>query len=384
MKLYYIANLRLPTEKAHGIQIMKMSQAFVNQGLKLTLVVPKRFNQKIKQDPFEFYDLKKEFKITRLFCLDLMGLEKIFGKIAFLIQSFSFAFVVLIYCLLKSKKDEVLYIRHLFSVWLLSLFGFRVYYEIHALPKNMIFGPRFYKRLAGIIVITKNIKKTLIKKGIDNDKILVAPDGVDLSDFMLDLTKSECRRKLNLPQDKKIILYTGHLFKWKGASVLAEAAKKISLDCLVVFVGGTTEDIVKFKEKYSHLSNILIAGWHPYKEIPCWLKAADVLVLPNSGKTEISRYWTSPMKMFEYMTSQRPIVASDLPSMREVLNKKNAVLIKPDSSQRLAQSIDFVLKNPDFSHKLAEQAYIDIRLYTWDLRVKRIIEFISKRLNHSQ
>ena len=57
-------------------------------------------------------------------------------------------------------------------------------------------------------------------------KIFVAPDGVDLEKFTINLNKEECRERFSLPQNKKIIMYTGHLYDWKGSDILLEAARE--------------------------------------------------------------------------------------------------------------------------------------------------------------
>ena len=98
MKILYIANIRLPTEKAHGIQIMKMCEAFADIGHKVELIVPWRFNF-IKIEPFEYYGVKKNFKITKLPSLDLVWL----GRIGFWAQSFTFAEVSGWYALFKKS-----------------------------------------------------------------------------------------------------------------------------------------------------------------------------------------------------------------------------------------------------------------------------------------
>ena len=84
MNFVYIANARIPTEKAHGIQIMKMCEAFASLGIDVELVVPWRFNS-IHVDSFEYYGVKRVFKIVKIPSLDLTA----FGKIGFLIQAFS-------------------------------------------------------------------------------------------------------------------------------------------------------------------------------------------------------------------------------------------------------------------------------------------------------
>ena len=152
-----------------------------------------------------------------------------------------------------------------------------------------------------------------------------------------------------------------------------KAAEKLP-DFLFVFVGGTKEDIEEFKVKCSNVRNVRIVGHRPYQEIPYWLKSADVLVLPNSGKEEISRHWTSPMKMFEYMAAGRPIVASNLPSIREILNEENAILVEPDNPEALAWGVKEALQNSQLSDKISTRAFEEVKKYTWQERAKKICQ----------
>lgn len=372
-ELIYIANARIPTEKAHGIQIMKMCESFVfADDLKVTLVLPRRLNQ-IKQDSFDYYQTKKVFEIKKIPCLDLISLG--IPKIGFTVQNVSFAFFAFFYVLFKKK--DIIYSRDFLPAYLLSFFKNNVVYELHNIP--LWLRKKHLERIKKMIVITQGLKKTLVEKGVVDDKILVASDGVDLKQFDVQESQSRIRKRLSLPLNKKIVLYSGHLYQWKGADTLAQAARYLSDDCVVVFIGGTENDIEKFKKRSKQLNfkNILILGYQPYSQIPYYLKVADVLVLPNSAKEKISRLWTSPMKMFEYMTSRRPIVASDLPSIREVLNENNAVLTQPDNPRLLANAITNVLANKDFSNKLSQRAYADVGQYDWFKRAKKILNFIN-------
>ncbi len=380
IKIIYLANARIPTEKAHGIQIIKTCESFASAGNELELVVPLRFNP-IKENPFEYYGVKRIFKITRIFSFDLVKL----GKIGFWIQSFSFAKLALIYTLIKNP--DIIYSREILPLFFLSFFKKNIFWEAHRGEFNFIVR-RLLKKCRGIITITQGLKDFYLKNGADREKILVASDGVDLKKFDIKISKKEARekleelKKLNLFQGQKIVLYVGHLYDWKGAgnllslSIVQDFKDK---DVLFVFVGGTKEDIETFRTKgQSPKRCVTIVGYRPPQEIPYWLKAADILVLPNSAKEKISEFYTSPLKLFEYMASGRPIVASDLPSIREILNEKNAVLVKPDIPVYLAEGIKKILENPDFSDKISKQAYLDVRNYTWEKRAGKILKFIKK------
>ena len=228
-----------------------------------------------------------------------------------------------------------------------------------------------------MVVITQKLKELFVKNGISENKILVAPDAVDLEKFDIKETQEECRKRLNLPLDKKIVLYTGHLYQWKGTSTLIEAARHLPKEVEIYFVGGTKRDLANVK---SQMSSVKFIGQRPHSEISYWLKAADVLVLPNSGKEEISKSWTSPLKLFEYMASKRPIVASDLPSLREILNENNAVLVRPDDQESLAQGIKRVLEDKDLAEKISNRAFQNVQNHTLEKRAENILKFISQNL----
>lgn len=395
MKLIYISNARIPTEKAHGIHIMKMCEAFaVFEGFtkslnilrdlrnpsntEVELVIPRRFN-KIKDDPFKYYGVEMNFKIKKLPCIDLIPWDRYFGYFALWLESLSFTFSVFFYLLFK--KADIIYTRDK-SLLLISPFWKNFIFETHTFPKNYFLYHYFLKGLKSIVVITQKLKDLLMKNGVGENKILVAPDGVDIGMFDIQLSASDARKKLGLPLDKKIALYTGHLYKWKGAQTLAEASQFLSEGTEAYLVGGTKDDIKKFKIKNLKATlrgvpagsrKINIVGHRPHQEIPLWLKAADVLVLPNSGKEEISKAWTSPLKMFEYMAAKRPIAASDLPSIREILNEGNAVLVEPDNPEALARGIIKALEDKPLSDKISERAFLDVQQYTWLKRAEKIL-----------
>ena len=108
---------------------------------------------------------------------------------------------------------------------------------------------------------------------------------------------------------------------------------------------GETDVVQKYLNKNNLTKKVKLCGHQDHQKIPVYLKAADILALPNSGKTEMSRCYTSPLKLFEYMASQRPIIASNLPSIREILNEDTAVLVQADSPEKFAIEIIKLINN---------------------------------------
>lgn len=366
MRLVYLNGLRLPTKNAHGFQVMNMCSAFSRLGVGVELLVPWRFNL-LKEELFGFYGLKPTFKVKKLPAIDLYPLRFVPERISNFVQLFSFLVSARIY--LWSKKFDILYTREGFA----ALFFPSLIYEIH-MPEQMCAPSIVPKK---IVVITKYIKDELVRRGLKPEDILVAPDATD-PELLGKIGKEEARKTLGFPGNKKIILYWGNFKPWKGVDTLAEAAQKLR-DEFVVIVGATKElDLNRIREKTAKLSNILVKGFQPPEELPKYLAAADVLVLPNSAKDENSLFYTSPLKLFEYMAADRPIVASDLPSLREILNNRNAVFFKPDSPESLATTIKMLLSHDELQKQLARQAREDVEEYTWDKRAKKILDFMKK------
>ena len=106
-KLVYIANARIPTEKAHGLQVMKMCEAFADTGLEVELIVPRRVNV-IQKNPFDFYGVKRAFKIRRLWCLDFLRLP-VFKGFSFWLESLSFADLVFWYSLFRRQLPQLFF-----------------------------------------------------------------------------------------------------------------------------------------------------------------------------------------------------------------------------------------------------------------------------------
>lgn len=378
MRIHYIVNARMPTEKAHGIQIAKMCEAFASLGHDVTLLVPWRINPE-KKDLFHYYSVEKNFLVRRLFSFDFLWLP--FGKtLWFFIQTVSFAKIVWLLSRLRRApwQESIVYTREP-MIAAFPPVAKRVVFEIHRLPKkNNWLWRRALSRADRLVVISNGLKEDLMQFGVPEEKIFVAPDAVDLAQFDLSLSPKEARQKTDLPADRQIVMYTGHLYDWKGSDTMLKAAPMCP-ERLFVFVGGTKEDKKQFDKRVQALGakNVLVLGHRSPDVIPLYLKAADVLVLPNSGKETISERYTSPMKLFEYMASCRPMVASDLPSIREILNESTATFFTPDNPRSLADAINLVFLHTEESVQKADRAFELVKEFTWEKRAEKILSFFK-------
>jgi len=290
-----------------------------------------------------------------------------------------------------NKKDyNVVYCRDSNLLLILSFlkifFHYKIAFEYHRFEKTR--KEKFIIKHADcFIVITNYFKELLIKKfNISKEKIVVVPDAVDLKIFeAVNNSMLDIRRELNLPLNKKLIGFIGR-FKTKGEEkgikTMIESLKFLEdLNVMMCFVGGIDDEIEEYQEmanKYSFEKKCIFIKYQTAERVPLYAKAMDILVMPFPW-TEHYAYYISPMKLFEYMAARKPIVASDLPSIREILNNNNAILIKPDDPKALAEVINKVLTNVNLVKRISNQAYKDVQKYTWEKRAKRIINFLNNQ-----
>ncbi len=379
MKIVYIANSRIPTTKAHGFQIIKMCEAFSKAGVNIKLWIPKRFNS-IKDSPFNYYGIKPLFEIKKFPVIDLIPLSRFLGPVANIIESLSFAISVIFNL---PKDDSLIYSRDQFVLWFLSFSNRKFTYEVHTFPRKPKFYKRIWRKAHKIVTITNGLKNLIIKQGISSEKILVAPDAVDLAAFnAISDDKEELRIELGL--SGKDSFFVGYIGKFKtlgmekGISTMIESLPLLDKDTKMVFVGGEESEINIYKALASRsnvFSQVLFFGHQPYIKAVKYMKAVDALIIPSPNKPFYAIY-SSPLKLFEYMASGRPIIASDLPALREILNDKNALFFKPDDANDLARAIKMLENSQMLGYNLSQQALADVKNYTWDNRAKKILDFI--------
>ncbi len=383
MKIVYITNARLPTEKAHGVQIVKMTEAFSSLNNDVTLISPNRVQKEIshKTDIFNFYDVEKSFEHILVNFIDPYNYRHLMPK--FIYRFFSF--IVNLFWGLKSARigRKLKGDFYIFRDNTPFSFLFNVFYsnkcviEFHDIPP---FITRFVFKIGLILSkkticfgVTNKLSEDLTKKlgKIKNlNEIYTLHDGVDLKKFM---------HKKSPLRSVPIATYCGSLSKSKGIDLIILAAKLIK-DINFVIIGGLKKELDYYKEIAikSEIHNIKFVGQVGYSDVPKFLNDSDFLLLPTTANDIKSKKYTSAMKLFEYLSIGKPIIASNISSNTEILHdKENCLLFDADDPESLVDQIKFLIKNDDLREKLSINSSKLAINYSWEERSKKVINRVE-------
>jgi len=373
MKITYVAHSHIPSTTANSIHVMKMCQAFAQEAADVALCVPGQKSDVEAIDIFDFYGVPNGlFPIVKLPYSQMPG------------NTVSFALRAVLRA--KHEKSRVVYSRVEQPIMLTMLLNIPFVLELHNQPQHRIFLGMLpfwarSKKCIAIVVISRALKKHLINLGVQEKKIIVLPDAVDIESFPLH--KSLTGKNLS----KIRVGYTGHLYKGRGINIILEMALKL-VDIDFEFIGGNPEDIAFWEQKAKEkkIKNVTFSGFVPYRDIPSKLSQFDILVMPyqknvaTHGNGSNTANFMSPMKMFEYMATGKAIVASDLPVLREILfDNWNCLLVPPDDIQKWICAVKALADNPNLRARLGLQARKDVENnFTWRKRANTILAVLQK------
>lgn len=368
MKITYLAPSIIPSRSANSIHVMKMCQAFAKNGHEVTLVVPNRKDE-IEHgvdDVYEFYGVERCFRIERVRWYKVKGRDHLFGLLAALKA--------------KSLKPDIVYSRAIAGAYFTAKLGLPTIFESHA-PAYYSgkVSERFFMALSKsaslkkLVVITHSLKEYHEQYyPHTKSKMQVAPDGADsvIQDFQHKPSNTNRVFKVG---------YVGHLYKGRGIDIIISLAE----DCPWAefhLVGGNSEDLQSWKNNTT-LANLHFHGFVPPAQTIKLLTGFDALLAPyqhivSTAAGNDTVKWMSPLKIFEYMSTGVPVIASDLPVLREILqHQQNALLCQPNDSLAWKSSLEMLKDNPELGSNIAKNALADfLRNYTWLARASNVLE----------
>ncbi len=240
-----------------------------------------------------------------------------------------------------------------------------------------------------VVVVSDPLLEELVGRGVPADRVLVNPNGVDPDRYSPDADGSLVRERLGLG-DRLVIGFIGTFGPWHGAEVLADAFVKLrdrdrglpgQFRLLMIGDGATVQETRRRIERGGAAGATVFAGRTTQADGPAYLAACDILVSPHVPNSDGSRFFGSPTKLFEYMAMGKPIVASNLEQIGEVLeHDRTAWLVPPADADALADALRLLLDDPELRRRLGAAAREDaVRKHTWHEHTRRIVEALRER-----
>ncbi|HET9532095.1 MAG TPA: glycosyltransferase family 4 protein [Blastocatellia bacterium] len=230
-----------------------------------------------------------------------------------------------------------------------------------------------------IFVVSEVERRNLVATGVEPRRIIVNPNGVDTERFRPGCGGKDVRLSLGI-DDRIVIGFLGTFGPWHGAPVLAEAAGHVSAEhaCHYLFIGDGDERAIteSILSSTGNSSRATFTGRVPHTDAPRYLDACDILVSPHVPSGDGSEFFGSPTKLFEYLAMERPVIASRLGQIADVIEDgENGLLVEPGDSRAIAAGIEMLTKDEPLRRRLGAAArQTVIEKYTWRHNAERVFD----------
>lgn len=348
----------LDVNRAAAIQTVSMAQGLKRQGVAVGIVALRgqdQTQQGFNTEQFRFYH----------------ELSPKFSK-----------FLSLVWPLVTPNRAGFLLTRHVGAAFIGSLLGSEVILELHQPLKR--FGLKrlvirkwfgFSPRAPHVVAITAALARDLESSWPElRGKVSVLPDGADVTDTPRTMTPTS--------RDRPAVAYAGHFYVGKGAELIPRIAE-ICSEIDFHLYGGSAEQFMEIHGQRDELPNLFFHTWIHPGCVGSELSRHEVLLLPNQRAVILENGvdigpWTSPLKLFQYMAVGRPIVASNIEPIREILRDgENGLLCSPTNVEEWVSAIRKLISEPEISLRLASAAWKEVsEKYSWDARASTMLDLL--------
>lgn len=241
-----------------------------------------------------------------------------------------------------------------------------------------------YENAKRIVAVTQGVKKGIMELyNVPDEKIVVIGNGANIELFR-PIDREEAKKELKLDQDVKYVCFVGNLAPWQGIEYLIKAAPSILALCpdarfLIVGDGSMKKGLMQQIEELGVNNKFIFTGSVPYEKVPLYINAADVCVAPFIIKRNM-KIGLSPLKVFEYLACQKPIVSSEILNLEFIEPENLGILVKPEDPEELAKAVIKLLKNEMLREEMGKNGrkYV-VKNHSWEAIGRKTAEICCQK-----
>ncbi len=222
------------------------------------------------------------------------------------------------------------------------------------------------RRADRVLTINDRLKDVVIRMGAPSERTSVLRAGIDIEQFDLGIDGNAIRKQYGFDGQDVVLFFMGFLYQFAGlkevARQLAES-KNNNLKLLIVGEGDTYEELKEIREKYNLQNRMVLAGKKPYQDIPSFIAAADICLLPAYPNEKIMQDIV-PIKMYEYMAMKKPVIVTKLPGVMKEFGEDNGVVYVDKPEDVVAKAMELVQNGT--MEELGSKARSFVEKYSWD------------------
>lgn len=369
MHIVVVGGFEALSQWAYAINTVKMAQGFARLGHHVTLICKKSEKGAVPSAVLsKCYGLSESIRwiqVPATLFHHRLGVH--------------WDYAILTFPVILWLRPDLVFARNYIVPWLSSRFGFVTVAESHAYPDNVtapfqrLVDATRYRAFCLWVTISQYLANHYHSLGVPENKLMVLPDAVDLRLFK----RPNCLPPSPYSPKRPIVTYSGHLYDYKGIPTILQTAvllPKIHFH----LVGGHPEDISRQQMKIDEmdLHNVTLHGLKPHSEVPSYLWHADILLMPPSIHHP-SAVWTSPVKLGEYLASGTPVVATDIPALRDWLTDDEVKFVPPDNAEAMAAGIMDILNDSRYTAALIQKGFKKAQTLSYTRRAEQILRRIE-------
>lgn len=365
----------LPVAQADGEVFVNTFAALSRRGHDVTLITPAEIGRATPPtaDILDYYGTSGDLRVVEIAGTNQSVVTQMSYHAAAVVRHSA------------ARGADVFYVRNPLTLLFALRAGLRCFYDhyrpwgdqvppLAPLLRRAMTHPNFL----GGVIHSELSRQSYLRIGVPAGRLIVAHNGYDPSRLEPRLTPEQAREKLGFPASQKTVVYTGRVDDSKGLEVLIDAAERMP-EVGFMLVGARGESEVRTRAEA--LPNVRVIGWLAPSELPVYLHAADVLVIPPSSRPLLEHGHTVlPLKVFLYLGAGRAILAPDNPDVAEVLHHgESAHLVDPREPDATTTGLAALLSDDAYRQRLASNAAKQSEGLTWDSRALRIENHLLSR-----